>query len=126
MLAQREPRTNLALITFPPPALPALGTLAIERETAVSHPLSALFADPSASTSLKTIAFLDCHLDEVYMEALTKFASDHKNTTSAWLYRILIVASGQNLPNFTLVDALGGCVPIVDVRVGKTLPIDLF
>ena len=115
-----------ATLTFPPLDFPGLETLAIEREIAVPQLLSALFANPSASPSLNTLAFLDCHLDGVCMEALTKFASDRKKTTSARLYRVVIVSSRQNLPNIAPIDALVECVPVVDVRVGKTLPADLF
>ena len=126
VLGPTGPHTNFPRITFPSLDLPDLETLAIEREIAVPHLLSILFADPSSSPSLNTLAFLDCHLDEACMEALTKFASDRKNTTSAWLYRVVIVSSGQNLPNFASIDALGACVSVVDVRVGKRLPADLF
>ena len=121
-----KPHTNLPQMTFPLLALRALETLAIEHEVAVPHLLSALFADPSVSPSLKTLAFLNCHLDGACMEALTKFASDRKNTTSAWLYRVVIVSSGRALPNFVSVDALGEHVPVVNVQMGKKLPADLF
>ena len=116
-------QTRMAL---PPLALHALETLAIEREAAVCHLLTALFADPSAFPLLKTLAFLDCHLDEVFMEVLTKFASDRKNTTSAWLYRVVIVSPDQSLPSVSSIDTLGEHVPVVDVRMGKKLPADLF
>ena len=117
------PKTRM---TLPPLALPALETLAIEHEAAVCHMLTALFEDPSVSPSLKTLAFLDCDLDEACMEALTKFASDRKNTTSARLYRVVIVSSGRGLPGFASVDALGEHVPVVNVQMGKKLPADLF
>ena len=115
-----------ARIAFPPLALPALETLAVEHELDVLHLLSALFADPSAFPSLKTMAFLDCHIDEACMEALTKSASDRKNTTSAQLYRIVIVSPGRKLPGVLSIDRLGEHVPVVDVRMGKKLPADLF
>ena len=114
------------LLAFPPLALQALETLTIEHELAVPHLLSTLFADPSASPSLKTLAFLGCHLDEFCMEALTKFVSNRKNTSSAWLYRIVIVSSKQDLPSAASIDALEGHVPVFDVRVGNKLPADLF
>ena len=117
------PKTPMAL---PLLALPALETLAIEHEAAVCHLLTILFEDPSASPSLKTLAFLDCDLDEACMEALTKFASDRKNTTSARLYHVVIVSSGEGLPAFASVDALGRHVPVVDVRMGRKLPAGLF
>ena len=121
-----RPMDTQTHLTFPPLALRALETLAIEHEVAVLHLLSALLTDPSAFPSLKTLAFLDCHLDEAFMKALTKFASDRKNTTSAWLYRVVIVSSEQDLPGFASVNALGERVPVVDVRMGKKLPADLF
>ena len=110
------------------PLLPlrALETLAVEREFAVPHLLSAFFADPSALPSLKTLAFTDCHLDGACMETLTKFASDRKNTTSAWLYRVVIVSSVRSLPSAALIDALWEHVPVVDVRTGRPRPTDLF
>ena len=126
VLGPREPHTNFPRITFPLLDLPDLETLAIECEIAIPHLLSTLFADPSSSPSLNTLAFLDCRLDRACMEALTKFASDREKTTSARLYRVVIVSSGRNLPNFASIDALGECVPVVDVRVGKTLPAELF
>ena len=121
-----EPHTNVPRITFPPRDLPHLETLAIEREIDVPHILSALFVDPSTSPSLKTLAFLECHLDGACMEALAKFASDRQDTSSAWLYHVVIVSSGQNLPSFASIDVLGRYVPVVDVRIGSTLPADLF
>ena len=121
-----EPHSNLRRITFPPLALRVVEAFTIEHELSVPHLLSALFADPSVSSSLKTLGFLDCHLDEACMEALTRFVSDRKNTSSAWLRRIVIVSLRQNLPSAASIDALGEVVPVVDVRVGKTLPADLF
>ena len=128
VLAPRGPEhhPNFRRITFPPLAIRAVEALTIAHELDVPHLLSALFADPSVSSSLKTLAFLDCHLDEVCMEALTKFVSDRKNTSSAWLHRIVIVSLRQNLPSAASIDALGELVPVVDVRVGRTLPAELF
>ena len=110
---------------FPPSSLPALETLVIEREITASHLLSALFSNPSSSPSLKTLAFFNCDLDEVFMEELTRFASNRKDTTSAWLYRVVIVSSNGNLPSVTSIDALGDHVPAVDARIAKKLPTDL-
>ena len=110
---------------FPPLALRALETLVIEREVAIPHLLCALFADPSASPSLKTVVLLNCHLDEICMEALTKFVSDRKNTTSAPLHRVVIVSPGRN-PSVASIDALVEHVPVVDVQMGNMLPADLF
>ena len=121
VLGPMDVRTRIA---FPLLALQALETLAIERVVAIPHLLSTLFADPSASPSLNTLAFLDCCLDEACMEALTKFASDRKTTTSARLHRAIIVSSGQRLPDFASVNALREHVPVVDVRMGKVLRVE--
>lgn len=74
---------------------------------------------------MKTLAFLDCDLDEGFMEKLTWFVCNRRNTASAWLYRVVIVNSKGNLPSVDSIDALGKHVPVVDVRVGKELPSDL-
>jgi len=110
---------------FPSLSFPVLETLVLERETAVSSLLSALFWNPSSSPSLKTLAFLDCDLDDGVMEELTRFSSDRKKTTSAWLHRVVIVNSRGQLPHFTLIDKLGKRVSVVDVRIGSELPSDL-
>ena len=113
-------------IKFPPYALPALETLTIKHELDALHLLSASLTDPSASPSLKTLAFLDCRLDGACIKRLTKFASDRKTTTSSWLYRVVIVTSGGNFPSVSSIDSLADHVPVVDVRMGKKLPADLF
>ena len=112
-------------IEFHPSSFPVLETLAIERERAVSYFLSALFSNPSTFPSLKTLAFLDCKLDGGFMEELTRFSSNRRCTSSAWLHRIVIVNSTGKLPPFALIDELGKHVPVVDVRVGKELPSDV-
>jgi hypothetical protein len=111
--------------TFPSSFFPALETLAIKCETNISHLLSTVFSNPSFSRSLKTLAFLNCVITEDFMGELTRFASNRKSTTSAWLHHVVIVNSRGNLPNVTSIDALGEYVPVVDVRIGKELPIDL-
>lgn len=111
-------------IVFPPSSLPALETLAVEHDVAVSHLFSALFSDPSSSPSLNTLAFLDCDLDEGFMKELTRFASNRKNT-SARLYRVVIVNSKGCIPSPASLDGLGKHVPVVDVRVCGRLPADL-
>ena len=124
-LIRRTPRSLNDRVVFPPSSLPALETFSIECEIAVSHLFSALFSDPSSSPSLKILAFLDCDIDEGFMEELTRFASNHKKTTSAWLYRVVIVNSKGALPTIPSVDKLGEYVPVVDVRIGTKLPVDL-
>jgi hypothetical protein len=111
---------------FDPSFLPALETFAVDCGTGASgHLLSALFSNPSFPPSLKTLAFLNCTLSGDFMEALTQFASDRKNTTSAWLHHVVIVNSKENLPTTASINALGKHVPDVDVRVGNKLPTDL-
>lgn len=110
---------------FPASAIPTLETLVIERESAVSHVLSALFSNPSSSPSLNTLAFFDCGVDDGFMEELIRFSSHLKNTTSALLHRVVIVNSNGQLPRFALVEELKKHVPAVDVRIGKELPLDL-
>lgn len=107
---------------FPHFFFPALETLAIERETDASRLLSGLFSNPSFSPSLKTLAFLDCNLGGGFMEELTRFSSNRKNTTSAPLYHVAIVNSAGKLPPFPLIEELRKHVPVVDVRIDKELP----
>ena len=124
-LVRRPTRSQTSDIIFSPSSLPALETLVIECEVTLSHLFSTLFSNPPSSPRLKTIAFLDCDLDEDFMKELTQFAFNRKNTASAWLYRVVIINSKGILPRFACIDALGRYVPVVDVRVGKELPADL-
>ena len=112
-------------IVFPPSFLPSLETLAIDGEATVLLLFSVFFSNPSSSPSLKILAFLDCDINEGFMEELTRFASDRKKTTSAWLYRVVIVNSKGILPRIASIDALRKLVPVVDVQVGMKLPADL-
>ena len=117
---QSEPSFAVFNMSF----FPALETFAVD-DVHVSRPLSQLFSNPSFSPSLKTLAFLNCDLSGDFMGELTKFASDRRKTTSAWLRRVVIVDSKGNLPSVDSMDVLGKHVPIVDARVGKELPTDL-
>ena len=103
---------------------PALETFAIEGGTGLFH-LSTLLSNPSASPSLKTLAFLDCVLTEEFMEELTQFASDRKNTGSARLHRVVIIHRDGILPDIVSIRWLEEHVPVVDVRVARELPTDL-
>ena len=122
---RRESRSIIYGVVFPPSSFPALETLVVEHEATVSHLFSALFSNPSSSPSLETLAFLDCVLGEDFMEELTRFASNRKNTTSAWLRRVFIVDSKGGLPGAASIDELGKHVPDVDARIGEKLPADL-
>jgi hypothetical protein len=110
---------------FPPLSLPALETFSIEHEINASYLLSRLFSAPSSYPSLKILAFLNCDLDDAFMAKLTRFCDNRRNTTSARLYRVVIVDSKGNIPNVCSIDMLRERVPVVDVRVGKELPSDL-
>ena len=120
-----EPGHMIETVAFPPSSLPALETLVIENEIALSYRLSTLFSTPSSSPSLTTLAFLDCDPTDSFMEELARFASNRKNTASARLDRVTIVNSNGTFPSDTSVDALRGNVPVVDVQIGKRLPKDL-
>ena len=105
---------------------PALETFAIACGLWLPRLLSDFLSNPSFPHSLKTLSFLNCNLSGDFMEELTQFASDRKNvTTSAWLHRVVIVDSQENLPNAASIAELGKHVQTVDVRVGKELPTDL-
>ena len=110
---------------FSPSTLPALETFVVEYEVDLSYLLSALLLDPSSSPSLKILAFLDCDLDEYFMEELILFASNRKKTTSAWLHRVVIVNSKGIFPKFASIDALRKHVPVVDVQISEKLPAGL-
>jgi len=112
-------------IVFPPSSLPALATFSIKCEVTVSHLFSALFSDPSSSPSLGVLAFLNCNLGEDFMDALTRFASDRKRTTSAWLHRVVIVSSEGKFPRVASICGLEKHVSAVDVWAGEKLPTDL-
>ena len=112
-------------IVFDQSSFPALQILTVDCETSVSHLLSALFSNPSFPPSLKTLAFLNCDLDEDFMGKLTRYASDRKGTTSARLHQVVIVNSDGILPSVTSIRKLGKHVPVVDVKVGTELPKDL-
>ena len=117
-------------IVFHPSSFPALEALTIlcntiEGDTNSFRTLSPLLSNPSSSPSLKTLAFLNCNLSEGFMEELTRFASDRKNTTSAWLHRVLIVRRDGKFPSTDSVERLRRHVMIVDVWMDRKLPEDL-
>jgi hypothetical protein len=109
-------------LVFDQSPFPALETLAVDCETDVSRLLSTLFSNPSSPPSLQTIAFMDCDLTEDFMEELTQYASKRKATTSAWLYKVVIVHPGGIFPSIAAIRKLGEHVPVVDVRVHTELP----
>ena len=118
-------RSSLSPPVFDPSLFPSLETLAVECDTDVLHFLSALLPNPSALPSLKTLAFLNCVITEDFMEKLTKYAYDRGDTTLARLYQIVIVQKDGGFPSAASIHALGRRVPVVDVRFGTKLPMDL-
>jgi len=121
-------------VTRPPPgprvfhhlsSFPTLETFSLKNETDLSRLLSPLLSNPSSSPSLETLAFLDCDLSKDFMEELTRFASDRKNTTSAWLNQILIVNQEGNFPSANSIYRLRCAVKVVDIRMDSKLPTDL-
>ena len=109
-------------IVFDQSFFPALQILAVNCQTSASHLLSALFSTPSSPPSLEILAFLNCDLDEVFMEELTRYASDRKGTTSAQLRRVTIINSGGVFPSVASIRKLEEHVPVVDLKVGRGLP----
>ena len=106
-------------------SFPALETFTVGREIDLSLLLSALLLNPSASPTLKILAFVDCVLTEEFMKELTQFAFDRKNTASAWLDRVVIIHRGGILPDIASIRGLEERVPVVGVRTGVELPADL-
>ena len=105
-------------------SFPALETFVV-CDIDLPHLLSTLLSNPSVSPSLKTLAFSDCNLTEEFMEGLTRFASDRKKTTSAWLRRVAITHRDGILPSVASIRKLGKHVAVVDVRIEEGPPLDL-
>ena len=112
-------------LVFYQSSFPALETLAVDCETSASHLLSALFSTPSSPPSLKTLAFMDCDITDDFVGELTQYASERRATTSAWLYKVVIVNSDAVFPSIASIRRLKEHVPVVDVKVGTELPRDL-
>ena len=119
-LAHSEP-----YIVFHPSSFPALEILTIQCNTDVSLLFSTLFPNPSCFPSLKTLGFLDCDVADGFMDELTRFASDRKNTASAWLCHVLIVQWDGKFPSAASIRRLRNGVATVEVRIGNKLPADL-
>ncbi|KAF9786413.1 hypothetical protein BJ322DRAFT_1059468, partial [Thelephora terrestris] len=118
-------RSSHNLPVFNPSPFPALETLAVECDIDLLQFLSTLLSKPPILPSLKTLAFLNCVITEEFMEKLTQFASDRVNTTSARLHHVVIVHENGMFPSAASIHALGKHVPVVDVRFGTILPVDL-
>ena len=106
------------------PSFSALETFTIEHEANLPH-LPTLLSNPSASPSLRTLAFVHCVLTEEFMGELAQFASDRKSTASAWLHRVVIVHRDGTFPSITSIRKLEEHVPVVNVQIATKLPTDL-
>ena len=101
--------------------LPALETLVMVGGHD-SYSLSAfLVAEPVLCPSLKTIAFLNCELG-YGIKRLEEAVARRKQSTAAWLHRIIIVSQTGDFPRHDLVLQLRKCVPCVDIRIDDKLP----
>lgn len=100
--------------------LPALETLVLADVSIVSFEF--LTKEPVLCPSLKTIAFFNCDLYSGIVEELEEAVVRRKNSTAAWLYRIVIVSQTGDLPDYDLILWLRRSVPCVDVRVDDKLP----
>ena len=109
-------------LMFRPSSFPSLEALSIEYDADLSEFLSALLSNPSALPSLNTIAFLGCVVTECFMNELTRFTSERKNTTSARLHHVVIIDRYGDFPSATSIRELGRHVPVVDVRFGGHFP----
>jgi hypothetical protein len=74
---------------------------------------------------VKGSRILRLHHHEEFMEELTRFASDRKSTTSAWLHSVVILHREGKFPSIGSIRKLGEHVPVVDVRIAEELPADL-
>jgi hypothetical protein len=99
---------------------PALETLTIAYNTDLSHLLSTLFSNPASSSSLEGVVLLGCSITEKFMEELTQFASDRRDTTSTWLRCVVIHDREGGFPSAS-VRNLEKYVPVVDVRIVKEI-----
>jgi len=112
-------------ITFDPSSFPVLETLTLKCITGMSRLFSTWLLDHSLFPSLKTIGFFECAITEDFMEELTRFASNHNNTVSARLRRVVIVHRDGVFPSAASIHRLERHVSIVDVWFGTNLPVDL-
>jgi len=103
--------------------LPALETLVLVGVTSFpTHSLDFLAEEPIPCPSLKTIAFFDCDLGRTMIGELEGVVSRRKNSTAAWLHRVVIVCRFGKFPDRQLVHRLRQFIPRVDVRMDEELP----
>jgi len=111
--------TELHLSSFP-----SLEVLVIDG-TDSRIPLSTVLPD-SASSSLKTLAFLNCAITEDFMGELVRFASRREKRIPALLHRVVIIdSSDERLPSVASIARLRKYVPVVEVMDGRELPKDV-
>lgn len=108
-----------------PSIFPALKTLVIDGDDSPQGTLSILFSSPELSPSLKTLALLNCNLSEIFMESLAQFASEHKNTASAGLDRVVITYRDWEPPSAESIRAVEERVSVVEVGPSVEVPDDL-
>ena len=110
-------------LSWPLARLPALETLVLVGVTSFpNHSLDFLAEEPIPCLSLKTIAFFDCDLDRTMIGELEGVVSRRKNSTAAWLHRVVIVCRFGSFPDRQLVHRLRQFIPRVDVRMDEELP----
>ena len=110
-------------LSWPLARLPALETLVLVDITSFPHrSLDFLADEPIPCPSLKTIAFLDCGLDRTMVGELEGVVSRRKDSTAAWLHRVVIVSRFGRLPDRQLIHRLRQFIPRVDVRIDEELP----
>ena len=103
--------------------LPALETLVfVDIASFPPHSLDFLAEEPVLCPSLKTIAFFDCDLGSRTIGELEEIVARRKNSTAAWLHRVVIVRRAGKLPDHKLIRRLRQSVPRVDARIDEELP----
>ena len=110
-------------LSWPLSKLPALEALVLVGVTSFPRSsLDFLAKEPIPCPSLKTIAFFDCCLDSSIIGELERVVSRRKDSTAAWLHRVVIVRRAGRLPDCELIHRLRQFVPRVDVRIDEELP----
>ena len=109
---------------FHPFSFPSLEVLVIDHAVSVSEVLFTLLQNPTSS-SLKTLALLNCAINEGLMDELAQFTSDRANTTLASLRRIVIIGPIMEHPSAASIERLRERIPVVEVMKGSELPADL-
>ena len=110
-------------LSWPLAGLPALETLVLVGVTSFPYrSLNFLAEEPILCPSLKTIAFFDCDLNPTMIGELEGVVSKRKNSTAAWLHRVVVVCKFGQWPDRTLIHRLRQFIPRVDVKIDEELP----